>query len=67
MEFTEVTPAPCQNEGKVPCNPPPQRRAISRSVSGTIAADPSHTTLSPLLTGGARRAVCVPCLIIASF
>lgn len=67
MESNATAMAPRQAAGATPSNPPPQRRAINRSVSGMIGGDPSRNTLSPLLTGGYGRKACAPVFVIAAF
>lgn len=68
MDTQATARQPCPQLGAAPSNPPPQRRAILRSVSGMIASDPNRMALSPLLTGGgSRRAVCVPVFFVPAF
>ncbi len=53
--------------GRAPSNPPPQRQAILRSLSGRLAADPGKHTLSPLFAQGRNqlgRMICMPVFML---
>lgn len=70
MDAPATTKAPSQKASNAPSNPPPQKRAMPRSVTGSLGSDPAHVTLSPLLTGrahGSRAGFCIPVFVVSSF